>query len=103
MLEIFASPKTTFRYSALFQKQLYYFGHPHINTYIDGASPDIRSKYIRFTIKDRYKCVQIHNLVPSTSLFEYYVLWGHSRDININVDHLNALLCKKYNDIDYFY
>ena len=103
MLEIFASPKTTFRYSALFQKKLYYFGHPNMFTYIDGVSSDIRYKYIRFTMKDKYKCVQIQNLVPSRSMFEYYVLWGHSHNIDTNINHLNALLCKKYKDIDYFY
>ena len=103
MLEIFASPKTACRFTGLFQKKIYNFGHPNILTYIDGVSPAIKSKYVQMSLKDRYKCEQIHNLIPSTYLLEYYILWGHSRDINVNIDHLNSLLCKKYNDIDFFY
>ena len=103
MLAIFTSPKTAFRYSALFEKKIYYFGHPNMLTYIDGVSPDIRYKYIRFTMKDKYKCEKIQNLVPSRSMFEYYVLWGHSQNIDTNIDHVNSLLCKKYKNIDYFY
>ena len=103
MLEIFTSPRTTYRFSALFQKKVYYFGHPNINTYIDGVSPAMRSKYIQMCLKDKYKCEQIHNLIPSAYLMEYYILWGHSRDVDINVNHLNSLLCKKYKGIDYFY
>ena len=103
MLEIFVSPKTSFRFIGLFQKNVYYFGHPNILTYIDGVSPAIKSKYNQMCLKDRYKCQQIHNLIPSSYLLEYYILWGHSRDMDVNTNHLNALLCKKYKGIDYFY
>ena len=103
MLEVFISPRATYRYATLFQDKLYYFGHPHILTYTDGLKPHVRSKYIQLCLKDKYKSNQIVNLIPSTNLFEYYILWGHSQNIDTNINHLNALLCKKYKGIDYYY
>jgi hypothetical protein len=103
MLEIISSPKNTHRFIALFQKNIYYFGHPNIHTYIDGVSPAIKTKYIQMCLKDKYKTEQIYHLVPSEYLFENYILWGNSRNIDVNITHLNGLLCKKYKGIDYFY
>jgi hypothetical protein len=102
MLKVITSPCGFHRYAALFQQSIYYFGHPKIITYIDGADSQIRSDYIKFSLeKDKSK--QIYDLIPSTRMFEYYILWGHSRDINVNITHLNAMLCKKYKNIDYYY
>jgi len=103
MLKVITSPCILYRYSALFQKKIYYFGHPNIQTYIDGITPQIRYKYIQLCLEDNEKNKQIHQLIPSNVLFEYYILWGHTRNIELNTDHLNAMLCKKYKNIDYFY
>jgi hypothetical protein len=103
MLKVITSPCAMFRYTALFQNNNYYFGHPNISTFIDGVSPHIRYKYIQLCLEDNEKNKQIQQLIPSTTMFEYYVLWGHSRNIEVNTDHLNALLCKKYKHIDYYY
>jgi hypothetical protein len=103
MLKVITSPCSMFRYSALFQKNIYSFGNPEISTFIDGATPHKRYKYIQRCLEDNEKNKQIHQLIPCTTMFEYYILWGHTRNIEINTDHLNALLCKKYKNIDYFY
>lgn len=103
MLKVITSPCGMFRYSALFQKKIYYFGHPEITTFIDGASSHIRYRYIQHCLENNEKNNKIHKLIPSTEMFEYYILWGHSRNIEINTDHLNAMMCKKYKNIDYFY
>ena len=103
MLKVITSPCAMYRYTALFQNNFYYFGHPKISTYIDGVQPRVRSKYIQFCLEDEEKTKQIHQLIPSTTMFEYYILWGYSRSFDINIIHLNGLLCKKYKNIDYFY
>ena len=103
MLKVITSPCTLYRYSALFQKKIYYFGHPEISTFIDGATLKIRYKYIQLCLEDNVKNNQIHQLIPSNALFDYYILWGHSRNIEVNTDNLNAMLCKKYKNFDYFY
>lgn len=103
MLKIITSPCAMYRYAALFQNNIYYFGHPHILTFIDGVRPHIRSKYIQYCLENEEKSKQIHQLLPSKSMFEYYILWGHSRDLEVNTTHLNSLLCKKYKGIDYYY
>jgi hypothetical protein len=103
MLKVITSPCAMYRYTALFQKNIYYFGHPEISTFIDGVQPHVRSKYVHFCLKNEDKHKQIHQLIPSTTMFEYYILWGYSRNIDVNTTHLNAMLCKKYKNIDYFY
>jgi hypothetical protein len=103
MLKVITSPSAMYRYAALFQKNIYYFGHPEIYTFIDGANSSTRNKYIQFCLEDEGKNKQIHQLIPSTPMFEYYILWGYSRSIDVNTTHLNAMLCKKYKNIDYFY
>jgi hypothetical protein len=103
MLKIITSPCALHRYAALFQKNIYYFGHPEISTFVDGVTPHIRDKYIQLCLENEGKNKQIHQLIPSTPMFEYYILWGHSRNIEVNTTHLNALLCKRYKNIDYFY
>jgi len=103
MLEVILSQKLTYRYAALFKNNVYYFGHPNIMTYLDGIHPSIRSKYIDLCLQDKNKSIQIQNLIPCKTTFEYYILWGHSQNINVNINHLNSLLCKKYKGIDYYY
>jgi hypothetical protein len=103
MLKVITSPCMMYRYAALFQKNIYYFGHPEISTFIDGVPPHVRSKYIQFCLEHEEKNKQIHQLIPSTPMFEYYILWGYSRNMEVNTTHLNSMLCKKYKNIDYFY
>lgn len=103
MLKVFSSPKITYRYIGLIKNKIYYFGHPSIMTYLDGVDTTVRSKYIKICMQDKYKYGHIQNLIPSTFLLDYYILWGHSQNIEVNITHLNALLCKKYNGIDYYY
>lgn len=103
MLQIIRSPCAMYRYASLFQHKIYLFGHPEISTYIDGATPSVRQNYIQFCLENEEKSKQIHQMIPSTFMFEYYILWGHSRDIVVNTNHLNGLLCKKYKGIDYYY
>ena len=103
MLKVITSPCALHRYAALFQQNTYYFGHPKIDTYIDGVRPQVRSKYIQLCLENDEHSKQIYQLIPSNIMFDYYILWGHSRDIDINITHLNAMLYKKYKNIDYYY
>ena len=103
MLQVISSHRMTYRYAGLIKNKIYYFGHPDIATYLDGIHPNVRTKYIELCMQDKYKSVQIQNLIPSTCLLDYYILWGHSKNIDVNITHLNALLCKKYKGIDYYY
>ena len=103
MLKVFTSPCGLHRYAAVFQQSVYYFGHPKIVTYIDGVHPQVRSKYIQLCLENDENAKQIYQLIPSKIMFDYYILWGHSRDVDVNISHLNAMLCKKYKNIDYYY
>ena len=74
----------------------YNFGLDTGSTYIDHHDKQIREAYrARHYSNDTEKKL-IDNLVPSPSLFSYYILWGPSTSIEANVKHLNALWKKKH-------
>ena len=74
MLKVITSQCALFRYSALFQNNIYNFGHIEISTFIDGATPHKRYKYIQRCLEDNEKNKKIHQLIPCTTMFEYYIL-----------------------------
>ena len=75
----------------------YDFGAPDANTYLDGASYCVRSAYRARHYANKIEKQLIDNLVPSPSLFAFFLIWGESRDIEKNIKTLNALWKKKHN------
>lgn len=63
-------------------------------TFLDGASEDDRENYRlrHWTEKER---PLIEGLIPSPSLFSWYLLWGPSNSLSYNVEYLNRLFQKK--------
>lgn len=74
----------------------YDFGYPEAYTYLDGASDAIRAAYRARHYANKIEKELITNLVPSPSLFAYYLIWGESRDIDKNIKTLNAMWKKKH-------
>jgi hypothetical protein len=75
----------------------YDFGLKNGNTYIEHHNKIIRENYRKRHYSNKTEKVLIDNLVPSPSLFSYYILWGPYYDINKNIVYLNNLWYNKYN------
>jgi len=74
----------------------YHFGQvfeddSHPITYIDGASKEKRDNYLKRHIANKIEANLIQKLIPSPSLFSYYLLWN-TPSLNENVKILNKLL-----------
>lgn len=70
----------------------YQFGQPNGMTYIDGATKEVRDNYRKRHLANKTEYYRISNLIPSPSLFSYYILWGNSQDIVKNIEELNSVL-----------
>lgn len=85
------SPVKTKRFRVVMDNgKKYDFGYLGAYTYLDGADDKIRSAYRARHYANKTEKELIDNLVPSASLFSYYLIWGESRDINENIKTLNA-------------
>lgn len=73
----------------------YDFGLDIGYTYIDGETKENRSNYLKRHLGNDIERRLIENLIPSPSLFAYYILWGKSRNIKTNIDYLNNLWNRK--------
>jgi hypothetical protein len=73
----------------------YNFGLDTGSTYIDHHDKDIREAYRARHMGNTIEKKLINNLVPSPSLFSFYILWGPHTSIEANVKHLNVLLKNK--------
>lgn len=76
--------------------QEFHFGqefadNTHPITYIDGASKEKRDNYLKRHLGNRIEANLIQNLIPSPSLFSFYLLWN-TNSLNENVKILNKLL-----------
>ena len=76
----------------------YDFGYSTGKTYIDGRTMVERENYRKRHLANPIEKRLITNLVPSPSLFAYYLLWGPSAHLPRNVAHLNNLWEKKHNN-----
>ena len=74
----------------------YDFGLQDGFTYIDGATEETRRNYLKRHLGNSIEKRLIENLVPSSSLFSAYLLWGNSRDLYKNIEFLNDLWKKKH-------
>ena len=70
----------------------FHFGLPKGSTYIDHRDKLKRTAYRRRHLGNEQERYLITNLVPSPSLFAYYLLWGDSISLEKNIHDLNALL-----------
>ena len=73
----------------------YNFGLKGATTYIDTGDSNLRENYRKRHYANKSEKILIDNLVPSPSLFSYYILWGNTTDINKNISYLNHLWKKK--------
>lgn len=91
IIKIVDSPRKTKRYRVYLDDGKYYdFGLKTGKTYIDHKSIHKRENY-----KKRHYAMEKHlidKLIPSPSLFSFYILWGNSSDIKKNIDELNRKL-----------
>ena len=75
----------------------YNFGLDTGSTYIDHHDPKLRGAYRARHLGNATEHKLISNLVPSPSLFSYYVLWGPYVTIPDNIRYLNNLWKRKHN------
>jgi len=69
----------------------YQFGQPNGKTFIDGATLQVRDNYRKRHLANKTEYYRITNLIPSASLFSYYILWGDTQDIVKNIELLNEM------------
>lgn len=77
----------------------YHFGQvfaddSHPITYVDGATKEKRNNYLKRHFANKIEANLIQNLIPSPSLFSYYLLWN-TNSLNENVNILNKLFNSK--------
>jgi Family of unknown function (DUF5754) len=95
IISLDSSPKKNKRFRVYLDSNKYYdFGSPNANTFIDGASEQTKLNYQKRHYANKTEKYRIDNLIPSPSLFSYYVLWGPYSNINKNVKYLNKLMKK---------
>jgi len=97
IIKIEKSPHKHKRYRiTMDNNKKYDFGLDTGYTYIDGETNENRNNYLKRHLGNDIEKRLIENLIPSPSLFAYYILWGKSRNIKKNIDYLNMLFSKKY-------
>jgi hypothetical protein len=93
IIKIIDSPLKTKRFRLFLNNNKYYdFGLKNGSTFIDHHDKQKRLNYRKrhyAILKEKYLIV---NLIPSASLFSYYLLWGEHVNLFENIDELNKLL-----------
>jgi hypothetical protein len=74
----------------------YNFGLDKGSTYIDHHNPKLRDAYRARHLANATEHQLIANLVPSPSLFSYFILWGPYTSISENIRFLNNQWKKKH-------
>ena len=93
IVELIESPLENKKYRAITNDGKHYdFGVKDIhNTYIDHRDKSRRERYWIRHYNSKREQPYIKNLIPSPSLFSYYILWGNSHSIKKNIKELNKL------------
>ena len=93
IINLVKSPRKNKRYRVYLDDGNHYdFGLSGGDTYIDHHDENKRENY-----RKRHYAQEKHfidKLIPSPSLFSYYLLWGDSRNISKNIKKLNSLFRK---------
>lgn len=79
--------------------KMYDFGYKGGQTYIDHQDKAKREAYRKRHYANATEKKLIDNLVPSPSLFAYYLLWGDSPSLETNIKSLNNKWVKKKNGL----
>ena len=96
IIKIESSPVAMKRYRVhLDNGKKYDFGYRGARTYIDDRTLLERANYRKRHLANKIENRLIKNLVPSPSLFSYYLLWGESKDLHKNIEFLNARFREK--------
>ena len=92
------SPLKNKRFRVYLDNNKYYdFGFINGSTYIDHYDKNKRTNYLKRHYANPTEKYLIDNLIPSPSLFSAFLLWGHYRSLNQNIDYLNELFHIKHN------
>ena len=75
----------------------YNFGQKGAHTYIDHHNLKLRNEYHERHLGNDTENKLISHLVPSPSLFSFYILWGPHKTVGENINYLNNLWFKKHN------
>ena len=90
--KIINSPVKMKRYRVYMDNGKHYdFGLKGGETYLDHKDLTKRENYRKRHLGNSVEKVLITKLVPSPSLFAYYLLWGKYTDLQKNIDYLNSL------------
>ncbi len=93
IVKIESSPVKMKRYRVYLENGSHYdFGLDTGKTYIDGVSEKTREAYRARHLGNLTEKRLISSLIPSPSLYSFYLLWGESRSIDENIKKLNKLI-----------
>lgn len=98
ILQIIDSPLKTKRFRIYLDNtnKHYDFGVKNKHeTYIDHKDKVRRERYRLRHYNSERERPYIENLIPSSALFSYHILWGPTTSIKKNINHLNKLLQNK--------
>lgn len=91
IVKIEKSPVAMKRYRVTMDNgKTYDFGYYGGRTYIDGRTVTERENYRKRHLANDTEKRLIENLIPSPSLFSYYLLWGSTTSLRENIKRLNA-------------
>jgi hypothetical protein len=71
--------------------EIYHFGLDTGKTYVDHGNKKKRDAYISRHLGNRTERYLIENLIPSASLFSYWIIWGDTTDLIRNIGKLNKM------------
>lgn len=96
ILHIEDSPLKTKRFRIYLDNNKHYdFGvKDKHETYIDHQDKVRRERYRLRHLNNQKENVLINSIIPSSSLFSYYILWGDTTSIQKNIKILNRLFLK---------
>ena len=90
IVKIIDSPRKGKRYRVYLENDEYFdFGLNGGSTYIDHRDKKKRDNYRKRHYSNGTEKYLIDTLKPSPALYSYYILWGDSDDIMMNINKLN--------------
>lgn len=97
ILHIADSPLKTKRFRVFLDNEKHYdFGvKDKHETYIDHKDKERRERYRIRHLNNKNEHPFISNIIPSASLFSFYILWGDTTSIEKNINKLNKKLKNK--------
>ena len=97
IVQIIDSPLKTKRFRIYLDNDKHYdFGvKDKHETYIDHKDKVRRERYRLRHYNSERERPYIENIIPSSALFSYYIIWGETTSIKKNINHLNKLLKNK--------